>query len=72
MMAGNVAASVVSGDLIVNGDNKANLIQVTELSGESVEGYRAGRDEDQWKIAVHLVCGDGQTCRSICSAATTM
>jgi hypothetical protein len=38
LLAGNVTASVTSGSLYVNGDNSANYLQMTEISG------------DRWKI----------------------
>jgi hypothetical protein len=33
LLAGNVTASVVSGSLTVNGDNAANMLQLTEVAG---------------------------------------
>lgn len=62
MMAGNVTASVISGDLLVNGDNSANLFQMTEVSGNrwKITGLGGTKINGKTQVTTQAVTRDVQ------------
>src|SRR5215475_2967337 len=62
LMAGNMTASVISGSLTVNGDNAANVLQMTEVSGNrwKITGLAGTKINGKSQVTTQAVTHDIQ------------